>query len=135
MQTWLDASSASGASQLTLAAAPAAGQDAAPPASAPAKERLGGQAGPEPGPSSEPQMASGTLVQPHGQVAALSQQHPDSNGSSAVNITISGLPANYSQMAAACAFVPLGDVQSLQSQSSQVQRSCGRSGVAPAVTS
>ncbi len=41
---------------------------------------------------------------------------PDSNGSSVVNITLTGLPANYTDAAVACAFLPLDHVQPLEAE-------------------
>ena len=65
--------------------------------------------------------ADGGTAQLQGAATDVSQQHADENGGSHVNITLSGLPANYSDATAACAFPPLADVQRLETLSLQAR--------------
>ena len=65
--------------------------------------------------------ADGGTEQLQGAATDVSQQHANENGGSHVNITLSGLPANYSDVTAACAFPPLADVQRLETLSLQAR--------------
>lgn len=120
-QAQLDASSAGDSQALTLTAAPAPAADLEVLSRGPSTELRQSEAAPGSEPSSEPlSTANGGLAQLQGAVSAVSQRHADANGSSHVNITLSGLPANYSKAAAACSYVPLGDLERLEAQSLQV---------------
>lgn len=124
-QVHLDASTAGSSQQQTLSAAvapaPAPDTGTAAAAQGPAAElalRTGAALGAEPS-SEQVATADGDTAQLQGAVAALSQQHADENGGSHVNITLSGLPANFSDVTAVCAFPALADVQRLETQSLQ----------------
>lgn len=109
LQVELDAAGAGDASQLVFAAEPDSEQVVvgalAPAAASPDSSQL---------------LAPGTAVQLQGRASGVSQRHVDTNGSSLVNITLTGLPANYSDAAVACAFLPQDRVQPLEAESLQV---------------
>jgi hypothetical protein len=125
MQARLDASTAGTSHQQTLAAAvaPAPASDAGTAAAAqgPAAElllRTGAAPGAEPS-SEQVATPDGGTAQLQGAATAVLQQHADEKGGSHVNITLTGLPANYSDATAACAFPALADVQRLETLSLQ----------------
>ena len=92
-QAQLDAASATSSYQLAFAAAPGGEEVAELQLLAP---ELQGP-GPPGVPSAAllPLVANGSEVALLGRVGAVSQRHADSNGSSVLNVTLTGLPTNY----------------------------------------
>ncbi len=115
LQVQLEAASGD-SSQLVFSAAPG-GEELIARLSAPAP---GAEAAVAADPAANPApLQPDSSVALRGRVGGLSQQHADTNGSSAVNITLTGLPANYSDAAVACAFVLLDHVQPLEAEALQ----------------
>lgn len=115
-QVQLEVASAGDSSQLVFSAAPG-GEELISRLSAPAP---GAEAAVAADPAANPApLQPGSSIALRGRVGGLSQQHADTNGSSTVNITLTGLPANYSDAAVVCAFVLLDHVQPLETEALQ----------------